>query len=248
MNVQELFKSVNIDKFVHEYMDYDCHLRNILKDDEMDADTRKTLISSAKEMILSSFEKMKNMDISNYKNEEKNIVFVLPSCDEGMELDTFLVKQEELQKFDNDNGFNVETYGYEFCDTGNILSFIVSEVSRYIIDNDEKVAASIFYETTFFGYDESEKTEKLQETKNEINIALKEVKEDLNNNKKFVSSDGVFKSLGYVDKRHDFEKTFDLDIMSLNFEFSKKRRSLVFKQENAYIKKSMSFSGKCEIQ
>lgn len=248
MNVQELFKSVNVDEFVHEYMNYDCHFRNILEDDEMDADTRKSLISSGKKMILSSFENMKNMDISNYKNEEKNIVFVLPSYDEGMELDTFLVEQKDLEEFNKDENFRVETYGYEFCDTNKILSFIVSETSRFMIDNDAKVAASIFYEVTFFGYDECEKAEKLEETKNEINAALEEVKEDVNNSEKFIPPDKVFENLGYVDKRYDFEKTFETEVLKLEMEFSQKRRNLIFKQENKYIINEKSFSGKCEFK
>ena len=102
-----------------------------------------------------------------------------------------------------------QSYAYEFTQWNEILGYLIP---NHVIGSDEECsyAASIIYEMTFFGFDESEQIkerEKLDESIKEAKEIEKLQKEE--QEKYFIPADKVFEELGYVDERTEEEKERD---------------------------------------
>ncbi len=233
MTVQELFKSVNINEFLQEYFEYDNNLLNILKDISKPAVEKDSLIYKAKQKIIKSFVNMQNMPITK-KEDDDYIVFAIPAvefdCPSSTYYDTFLIKREDLLKLKENPDEYVETYAYDFEDTSVVLGYQVAFMSDIMIER-ERLAAIIFFEITFNGYDEEVKKARIKEVLDSLNESLEEIK---NGNYKSYSVEEVFSELGVSPDLDRKYLKIDKEIQKITVEANERLKKEIITQEIKY--------------
>lgn len=227
MTIYELFKSINTESFIKEYEKYNNHLA----DELLDANHRKR-----KKIHKKVFKQIKE-SLNEYLNmipiepEDKNIIFVIPQLDMdylNTHLDVFSVKEEELNK-DNYDHYSILGVADE-----KLLGYQVSEVSRQLYNDDEKLATYIFHEMTFLGYFKKDREKEISELKESLDNINKEIENEtvLENSK---SMEELFKEIGYLDNRTEYQKQFDKDLMTIQFNYSKQFMNRIIHEELNYI-------------
>lgn len=235
MKVIELFKSLDIGKFVREYMDYEGLYSKIWCNEDISVEEKIKRVNYSFKEFEDIFSDLLKLRVSPQKSEF--IVFSVPEEGTGM-LNSFVVHRAEIKSYNGDTSQLPQRYGYEFSPIEEILNYEVSEVSRYIISDDIRLAASIFYEITFLGYLPEERELKIEKTNALLDEAMQDVKKG--NIEKFHNLETVFSDIGYKDKRKDFEKEFENKKDNLESESFVKMSSLLFLQEKKYIGSGVS--------
>ena len=231
MTVLQLFKSIDPDVFAEEYAKYEGLCEQIMFDKDVPLENKGSVFSELMKKIKELFVRIRDEEIPK-KNKRESIVFSVPVEDSSL-LNSFLVHKEDLDNY-IEGGNLPETYAYEFEDIRNILDYTVSEACRHIIDDDIRIAMSIFYEITFFGYSMDKREDKIQSISYELEEALKEIK--AGNIIKYSSAEDIFSNLGVRDKRTDFEKAFDKEKAHIENEYWKQFKSILFGLEKKYHK------------
>lgn len=95
-----------------------------------------------------------------------------------------------------------------------------------------KVACSILYEMTFFGYDIAIQRENVKQKIEQLHKSIEEVHND---ETKLVSFTDFCKKYGWTDSRKDFEKDFDMAKMHIECELFKKLKQELCKLEINYL-------------
>ena len=215
MTVQELFKNLDRNTFIDEYLNY-CG--------EPKSAKRK--------------ERLKNLlDAFNNINVAPNnswIVFCEPIVGEN-HLDSTIIKKEELLDTKVENGEVPEGYAYEYNSMTDILGYSVSLACIYAFGI-IKVACSILYEMTFFGYTIDTQQENVQQEVEQLNRSI----EDVHSGKaKLTSFTDFCKKYDWTDSRKDFEKDFDTAKMHIECELFKKLKQELCKLEISYLRKTV---------
>lgn len=211
MTVRELFESLDRDSFIYEYNSY-CKKSETVKRQKMLND------------LLDSFELLET------KPEESQIVFCTPSLEDSY-FDTFIIKKEDLLFTEIESGDLPQHYAYELCSMTEVLGYTVSDACIYAF-GEYKVACTILYEMTFFGYDLDEQKAAVTQESNQLTEAVTQIKEGL---MKGIPFDQVLQDIGFVDERKDFEKTFDTNKFIIEGEASKKLLTELCKLEIHYL-------------
>lgn len=229
MTVLQLFKSIDPDVFAEEYAKYEGLCEQIMFDKDVPLENKGSVFLELMKNIKELFIHIRDEEIPK-KNEKDGIIFSVPVEDSSL-LNSFLVHKQDLEEY-IEGGNRPETYAYEFEDIRNILDYTVSESCRYMIDDDVRLAASIFYEITFFGYSMDKREDKIQSIGYELEEALKEIK--AGNIIKYSSAEDVFSNLDIRDKRTDFEKAFDRGKAHIENEYWKQLKGILFGLEKQY--------------
>ena len=211
MTVQELFKNLDRNVFINEYLNYCGEPK------------------SAKRR-----ERLKNLlDAFNNINVTPNnswIVFCEPIVGEN-HLDSTIIKKEELLDTKVENGEVPEGYAYEFDCMTDILSYSVSLACIYAFGI-IKVACSILYEMTFFGDTLDMQQENVKQEIKQLNRSIEEVH---SSKAELVSFTDLCKKYDWTDSRKDFEKDFDTAKMLIDHESFKKLKQELCKLEISYL-------------
>ena len=224
MTVQELFRQVDRDEFIEHYLKNDGETLEKIK-----------LVQKFKNVVLESFEKMRNLEI---ERDPEYICFAVPYAeDENFGWDSFISKREDI--LNKDAIERVEKYAYELSPVEDTLRYDVSEtcIKSY---GELEVAVAIFCELTFCGVDFDRREERQIEIHDDITESLKEIDEAKERGEeiKGVPAEEVFKSLGWVDERKQFEKDFDMNRMRNDGEHFMKLYKMIIDQEFIYITKN----------
>ena len=231
MTVLHLFNSIDPDVFAEEYAKYEGICERVMFDKDVPLENKGSVFSELMKNIKELFVRIRDEEIPK-KNKRESVVFSIPVEDSSL-LDSFLVYKEDLDNYiEGDN--LPETYAYEFEDVRNILDYTVSEACRHIIGDDIRIAMSIFYEITFFGYSMDKREDKIQSIGYELEEALKEIK--ARNIIKYSSAENIFSNLGVRDKRTGFEKTFDKKKAHIENEYRKQIKNIIFGLERKYYR------------
>lgn len=215
MTVQELFKSLDKEEFIKYYCHYD-----LLESDKYET-TEK-----GKQVVTELFEKL--LSVSPVENKDECIIFSIEQIGTEM-LYSFLVHKQDL--LDSDEP---EHYAYELSPMLEILGYDVSSACKYALKNDYKLAASILYEMTFFGYTIEDQQDEASEVTESINKSVQEIKEGT---AELLTADEVFSNLGYEDTRTNFEQLFDDDKYTIEGNYFSDTRSRLYKLEKEYLKR-----------
>lgn len=211
MTVQELFKKLNRDEFVNEYLSY-CGESQSVK--------RKKILNG----LLDSF------DLIETTPNDSQIIFCLPLLGE-CRLDSFVVKKEDLLDVEIENGEIPEGYAYEFSCMADVLGYSVSDACLHAF-GELKVACGIFYEMTFFGYNIKEQKEISEKEATQIDKSIEEIH---SNEAKLISFEEICEKYGLVDKRKDFEREFDTAKIHIDNEAFAKLEQELCKLEIHYL-------------
>ena len=211
MTVQELFKNLDRDTFIDEYLNYCGEPKSAKRKERL-------------ENLLNAFNTI------NVTPNNSLIVFCEPIVGEN-HLDSTVIKKEELLDTEVENGKVPEGYAYEFNSMIEILGYSVSKACIYAFGA-IKVACSILYEMTFFGYDVDAQQENVKQKTEKLSKAVEEV---YNGEAKLTSFTDFCKKYGWTDSRKDFEKDFDTAKMHIECEASKKLKQELCKLEISYL-------------
>ena len=211
MTVQELFKNLDRNIFINEYLNY-CG--------EPKSAKRKARL----ENLLDAFNTINVIPNNSF------IVFCEPIVGEN-HLDSTIIKKEELLDTKVEKGEVPEGYAYEFDCMTDILSYSVSLACIYAFGA-IKVACSILYEMTFFGYTIDTQQENVRQKVEQLNSSI----EDVHSGKaKLMSFTDLCKKYDWTDSRKDFEKDFDAAKMHIECELFKKLKQELCKLEISYL-------------
>ncbi len=211
MTVQELLRSLDRKSFIDAYLSY-C--------DEPKSTKRKRGISNLLEAL----------DLLKVIPDDSQIIFCEPIVGDN-HLDSAVIKKEELLNTELENGKIPEGYAYEYDCMTDILGYSVSLACIYAFGV-IKVACSILYEMTFFGYDIAIQRENVKQKIEQLHKSIEEVHND---ETKLVSFTDFCKKYGWTDSRKDFEKDFDTAKMLIDCESSKKLKQELCKLEINYL-------------
>lgn len=211
MTVQELFKELDKDIFINEYLEY-CG--------EPKSTKRKNRIRN----LLNEFDKLDTVLDNSW------IVFCEPILGED-HLDSTIIKKEELLDTKVEKDKVPESYAYEFNSMTDILGYSVSYACIYAFGA-IKVACSILYEMTFFGSDIDVQRENIKQETEQLHKSIEEVH---NGEAKLTSFTDFCKKYGWTDSRKDFEKDFDTAKMRIDCESFKKLKQELCKLEISYL-------------
>ena len=235
MTVQELFRQVDRDEFIEHYLKNDGETLDVIFESEHSLEEKIKLVQKFKNVVLESFEKMRNLEI---ERDPEYICFAVPYAeDENFGWDSFISKREDI--LNKDAIERVEKYAYELSPVEDTLRYDVSEtcIKSY---GELEVAVAIFCELTFCGVDFDRREERQIEIHDDITESLKEIDEAKERGEeiKGVPAEEVFKSLGWVDERKQFEKDFDMNRMRNDGEHFMKLYKMIIDQEFIYITKN----------
>lgn len=229
MTVQELFKSINEDEFVDIYLKNDNETINLIFNTDLSLDEKVEKIEKFKNIVLDALRLFKTMEIE--RNDEY-IVFSIPRYDGDAIGDSFLTKREEILNIENID--RVEHYGYELSPHKEILSYDISQTSRFKMDDDVCLAVSIFNEMTFCGITEESHSEKINSIYEEINEAENAIE---TNPEQFKSLNDLFEELGWKDERTEEEKDFSYSIDVIEGKTYSQVYNKYFEMEKYYLTK-----------
>lgn len=215
MTVQELFKNLDRSVFINEYLNY-C------------GESKST---KRKERLKNLLDAFNNINITPNNSW---IVFCEPIVGEN-HLDSTIIKKEELLNTEVENGEVPEGYAYEHNSMTDILGYSVSLACIYAFGA-IKVACSILYEMTFFGYTIDTQQENVKQEVEQLNRSI----EDVHSGKaKLISFTDLCKKYNWTDSRKDFEKDFDTAKMHIECELFKKLKQELCKLEINYLIKTV---------
>lgn len=215
MTVQELFKSLNKEEFINYYCYYD-----------LSGSDKYETTEKGKQVVIELFEKL--LSATPVENKDECIIFSIEQVGTEM-LYSFLVHRDDLL-----NCEEPEHYAYELSPMLEILGYDVSNACKYSLNNDYKLAASILYEMTFFGYTIESQEEEASEITDSLTESVKEITEGTAN---LVSADEVFSNFDYQDTRTEFERTFDDAKYTIEGTYFSDVRSRLYELEKEYLKK-----------
>lgn len=226
MTVQELFKSIDTDDFVEDYISFDKYFANMTLDKSIMPAERIAQLMRAKQHIADAFDHFKELE---GVVPGTDVVFCEPATPDDYEnVHTFVVKADELDAYNGKE--RLETYAYEFEEDKSILGYQVADVSRFMLDN-LRCASVIFYELTYFGYD----VETRSKERGDVIESLKQAQKDIEEGNT-VPAEDVFKKLGWTDTRKPFEKKLEWDMMTAYSRYTQTARKKMFLTEQRYRK------------
>lgn len=206
MTVQDLLKSVDKDSFIDYYIEYCGYPKSVRK----------------KQIVGNFYDELINCKVAE---DTETIVFAIPTLDSNL-LDSSLVKRADLKKHGR-----IETYAYEASNAQDVLGYSVSKACQHYLHDDLEFAAGIFYELSYFGYTLKTQNDRANDFVDSINQSVEEIK---NGTAKLISSDEVFKDLGYVDTRTEQEKKFDMIEAKLQCKFINNLKKELYRLELSY--------------
>lgn len=201
MTVQEFLKSIDRDELLESYFDY-CN---------------EKITKKSKEALNKFFDNILSKEVVK---DDSWIIFSLPTMNSTY-FDSFVVHRKDLTKN------KIDSYAYEFNKVTEVLGYSVSNACIYAYGK-YKVACSILYEMTFFGYDieEQEKT-----VNKEVEDLKKQVEEINSGTAKLEDLDTFLAKINYKDDRTDLQKEFDTERIRLEHKYYKNLKKLLCKLE-----------------
>ena len=201
MTVQEFLKSIDREELLESYFDY-CN---------------EKITKKSKEALNKFFDNILSKEVVA---DDSWIIFSLPTLDSTY-FDSFVVHRKDLTKN------KIDSYAYEFNKVTEVLGYSVSNACIYAYGK-YKVACSILYEMTFFGYDieEQEKT-----VNKEVEDLKKQVEEINSGTAKLEDLDTFLAKINYKDDRTDLQKEFDTERIRLEHKYYKNLKKLLYKLE-----------------
>lgn len=201
MTVQEFLKSIDREELVDSYLNY-CNER---------------ITKKSKEALNKFFD---NILSKEAVEDDSWIIFSLPTLDSTY-FDSFVVHRKDLTKN------KIDGYAYEFNKVTEVLGYSVSNACIYAYGK-YKVACSILYEMTFFGYDIEEQEKKVVEESEDLK---KQVEEINSGTAKLEDLDTFLAKINYKDNRTDLQKEFDTKRIRLEHKYYKNLKKLLCKLE-----------------
>lgn len=201
MTVQEFLKSIDREELIDSYLNY-CN---------------EKITKKSKEALNKFFDNILSKEVIK---DDSWIIFSLPTLDSTY-FDSFVVHRKDLTKN------KIDSYAYEFNKITETLGYSVSNACIYAYGK-YKVACSILYEMTFFGYDmeEQEKT-----VNKEVEDLKKQVEEINSGTAKLEDLDTFLAKINYKDDRTDLQKEFDTERIRLEHKYYKNLKKLLCKLE-----------------
>lgn len=201
MTVQEFLKSIDREELLESYFDY-CN---------------EKITKKSKEALNKFFDNILSKEVVK---DDSCIIFSLPTMNSTY-FDSFVVHRKDLTKN------KIDSYAYEFNKVTEVLGYSVSNACIYAYGK-YKVACSILYEMTFFGYDieEQEKT-----VNKEVEDLKKQVEEINSGTAKLEDLDTFLAKINYKDDRTDLQKEFDTERIRLEHKYYKNLKKLLCKLE-----------------
>lgn len=201
MTVQEFLKSIDREELIDSYLNY-CN---------------EKITKKSKEALNKFFDNILSKEVVE---DDSWIIFSLPTLDSTY-FDSFAVHRKDLTKD------KIDSYAYEFNKVTEVLGYSVSNACIYAYGK-YKVACSILYEMTFFGYDieEQEKT-----VNKEVEDLKKQVEEINSGTAKLEDLDTFLAKINYKDDRTDLQKEFDTERIRLEHKYYKNLKKLLCKLE-----------------
>ena len=201
MTVQEFLKSIDREELIDSYLNY-CN---------------EKITKKSKEALNKFFDNILSKEVVE---DDSWIIFSLPTLDSTY-FDSFVVHRKDLTKN------KIDSYAYEFNKVTEVLGYSVSNACIYAYGK-YKVACSILYEMTFFGYDieEQEKT-----VNKEVEDLKKQVEEINSGTAKLEDLDTFLAKINYKDDRTDLQKEFDTERVRLEHKYYKNLKKLLYKLE-----------------
>lgn len=201
MTVQEFLKSIDREELIDSYLNY-CN---------------EKITKKSKEALNKFFDNILSKEVVE---DDSWIIFSLPTLDSTY-FDSFVVHRKDLTKS------KIDSYAYEFNKVTEVLGYSVSNACIYAYGK-YKVACSILYEMTFFGYDieEQEKT-----VNKEVEDLKKQVEEINSGTAKLEDLDTFLAKINYKDNRTDLQKEFDTERIRLEHKYYKNLKKLLYKLE-----------------
>lgn len=201
MTVQEFLKSIDREELIDSYLNY-CN---------------EKITKKSKEALNKFFDNILSKEVVE---DDSWIIFSLPTLDSTY-FDSFVVHRKDLTKN------KIDSYAYEFNKVTEVLGYSVSNACIYAYGK-YKVACSILYEMTFFGYDieEQEKT-----VNKEVEDLKKQVEEINSGTAKLEDLDTFLAKINYKDNRTDLQKEFDTERIRLEHKYYKNLKKLLCKLE-----------------
>lgn len=201
MTVQEFLKSIDREELIDSYLNY-CN---------------EKITKKSKEALNKFFDNILSKEVVA---DDSCIIFSLPTLDSTY-FDSFVVHRKDLTKN------KIDSYAYEFNKVTEVLGYSVSNACIYAYGK-YKVACSILYEMTFFGYDieEQEKT-----VNKEVEDLKKQVEEINSGTAKLEDLDSFLAKINYKDDRTDLQKEFDTERIRLEHKYYKNLKKLLYKLE-----------------
>lgn len=201
MTVQEFLKSIDREELIDSYLNY-CN---------------EKITKKSKEALNKFFDNILSKEVVK---DDSQIIFSLPTLDSTY-FDSFVVHRKDLTKN------KIDGYAYEFNKVTEVLGYSVSNACIYAYGK-YKVACSILYEMTFFGYDieEQEKT-----VNKEVADLKKQVEEINSGTAKLEDLDTFLSKINYKDDRTDLQKEFDTERIRLEQKYYKNLKKLLCKLE-----------------
>lgn len=201
MTVQEFLKSIDREELVDSYLNY-CN---------------EKITKKSREALNKFFD---NILSKEAVEDDSCIIFSLPTLDSTY-FDSFVVQRKDLTKN------KVDGYAYEFNKVTETLGYSVSNACIYAYGK-YKVACSILYEMTFFGYniEEQEKT-----VNKEVEDLKKQLKAISSGKARLENFDNFLARFDYKDDRTDLQKEFDTERIRLEHKYYKNLKKLLCKLE-----------------
>lgn len=201
MTVQEFLKSIDREELIDSYLNY-CN---------------EKITEKSKEALNKFFDNILSKEVVE---DDSCIIFSLPTMNSTY-FDSFVVHRKDLTKN------KIDSYAYEFNKVTEVLGYSVSNACIYAYGK-YKVACSILYEMTFFGYDieEQEKT-----VNKEVEDLKKQVEEINSGTAKLEDLDTFLAKINYKDDRTDLQKEFDTERIRLEHKYYKNLKKLLCKLE-----------------
>ena len=201
MTVQEFLKSIDRDELLESYFDY-CN---------------EKITKKSKEALNKFFDNILSKEVVK---DDSQIIFSLPTMNSTY-FDSFVVHRKDLIKN------NIDGYAYEFNKVTEVLGYSVSNACIYAYGK-YKVACSILYEMTFFGYNIEEQEKTVNKEKEDLK---KQVEEINSGTAKLEDLDTFLAKINYKDNRTDLQKEFDTERIRLEHKYYKNLKKLLCKLE-----------------
>lgn len=201
MTVQEFLKSIDREELIDSYLNY-CN---------------EKVTKKSKEALNKFFDNILSKEVVE---DDSWIIFSLPTLDSTY-FDSFVVPRKDLNKN------KIDGYAYEFNKVTETLGYSVSNACIYAYGR-YKVACSILYEMTFFGYniEEQEKT-----VNKEVEDLKKQLKAISSGKARLENFDNFLARFDYKDDRTDLQKEFDTERVRLEHKYYKNLKKLLCKLE-----------------
>lgn len=201
MTVQEFLKSIDREELIDSYLNY-CN---------------EKITKKNKEALNKFFDNILSKEVVK---DDSQIIFSLPTMNSTY-FDSFVVHRKDLTKT------KIDGYAYEFNKITETLGYSVSNACIYAYGK-YKVACSILYEMTFFGYNIEEQEKTVNKEKEDLK---KQVEEINSGTAKLEDLDTFLAKINYKDDRTDLQKEFDTERIRLEHKYYKNLKKLLCKLE-----------------